>query len=173
MTGCAVCVQLRLEASDELNYELAPAAGGGWHEWAAALVRLLRRVGGEPARALIITQDPVTQRYVQMQIGHGVARVEASSNAYLLGRSCLSDDEEELLNRIGWRAPVSEVDQPDEYPSNWTLPRVCGCWDDLTEVILATIVGVFGFIDSVPVKVQAFQLERACRDCFFPVEDVA
>jgi len=164
---------LRLDAADEVEYLVAPAGGGGWAEWAAALRRLLRRIGHEPARAVIISQDPCTGRYVQMQIGHGMAYTEASSNAYLMDDSQLSDEEEELLAKIGWRAPADEVDVPDEYPANWTLPLVYGDWEKLIEVILATVVGVFGFDERVPVKVHTFQLDRACKDCFLPAEEAA
>lgn len=170
---CTACAQLRLEAADDVDYDVAPAAGGGWPEWAAALTRLLRRIGREPARALIISQALVTDRYVQMQIGHGQAWVEASSNVYLTGGSRLSTEQEALLTQIGWRRPERDVDMPDEYPSNWTFPLVQGTWDEMVEVILATIAGVFGFCEDVPVNIHTFQLDEACKDCFFPVAEEA
>ena len=61
--------------------------------WSAALLRLLRRVGSEPTRVIIITQSLLTDRYVQVLIGHGIAHAEAGSNVYLTGESRLSADQ--------------------------------------------------------------------------------
>ena len=89
-------------------------------------------------------------RYVQMLIGHGIGHAEASSNVYLRGASRLSADHEDLLRLLGWTPPMHDADDPDELPANWTLPLVKGDWQDLVEVLLATIVGVFGFDQGAP-----------------------
>jgi hypothetical protein len=161
--GCSACRQLRLEGQAPIDFVVVPGAGGGWHQWAAALARLLGRIGTGPTQALIIGQRPFTQRYVQMLIGHGQAHVEASSNVYLEDGSRLSPEHEELLARIGWRVP-NEAD--DALPANWTLPLVRGGWDDLVEVVLATVAGVFGFDERLAVQVHTFQADHPCRDCF-------
>ncbi len=84
---CAKCAQLRAEGPDPVDFAISPADGGGWYEWAAALFRLFRRIGQNPTQAVVIHQEPVTGRYVQLLIGHGIAHAEASSNVYLAGGS--------------------------------------------------------------------------------------
>lgn len=128
---CATCGQLRREGPDTHTFEVVPADGGGWSMWSAALLRLLRRVGSEPTRVIIITQSLVTDRYVQVLIGHGIAHAEVGSNVYLTGESRLSADQEELLALLGWQAPISEVDVPGGMPANWTVPLVHGDWSTL------------------------------------------
>ena len=59
--------------------------GGGWRTWSEALLRLLERMGHQPTQSVIIHQRLLNNRYVQLQIGHGVAHAEASSNVYLTG----------------------------------------------------------------------------------------
>lgn len=108
----------------------------------------------------------MTQRYVELLIGHGKAYVEASSNGYLLGEHRLSAADEELLVAIGWIAPKTDVDDPERFAANWTLPLVVGDWDALVEVLLAAITCVFGFDEQVPVEMRSFPADHPCREWF-------
>jgi len=162
---CPVCRQLRPECSDEHVFVVAPADGGGWEMWAASLLRLFQRIGSQPTQAVVITQDSATQRYAQVLIGHGLAHAEAASNVYLTGDSRLDADHEDLLGRLGWLPPEAEFDDPDEMPANWSLPLVHGDWAYLVEVMVATVVGVFGFDADAPVEVRCFTAAHPCRDC--------
>ncbi|MGE0305024.1 MAG: hypothetical protein AB7N61_12320 [Acidimicrobiia bacterium] len=164
--ACPVCDQLRPEGPDAVDFSVAPAAGGGWHEWAAALERLLRSIGHNPTQCLLITQDSVTDRYVQMLIGHGQAHAEASSNVYLQGVSRLTADHEDLLARLGWMAPARAYDDRSGMPANWVLPLVEGNWADMVEVVLATVAGVFGFDQNQPVEIRTFMADHPCKECF-------
>jgi hypothetical protein len=163
---CPKCAQLRYEGPDSAEFAVAPTRGGGWHQWAAALVRLLVRLGSGQTQALIIKQPDTADRYVQMLIGHGQAHPEASSNVYLEGESRLSAALEELLFLLGCWPPQSDVDVPDSMPATWTLALARGDWLDLVEILLATIVGVFRFDEHVPVMVRSFMADNPCRDCF-------
>jgi hypothetical protein len=162
---CPECRQLRLEGHDHGTFVVTPAGGGGWDRWAAALLRMFRRIGGEPTQAVVINQDTLTDRYAQVLIGHGIAHAEASSNLYLIGESRLSAEHEDLLGRLGWLAPLSDDDDPDEMPANWHVPLVHGDWQYLVEMIIATIAGVFGFDAQVPIEVRSFQIANPCRRC--------
>jgi hypothetical protein len=62
--------------------------------------------------------------------------------------------------------PAADDDEPEDTPANWTLRLVHGDWPDLVEVLLATIVGVFGFTERAPVQVRTFMVDDPCRDCF-------
>ncbi len=162
---CPTCEQLLLEGPDPQTFDVAPADGGGWSMWSAALLRLLRRVGSEPTRVIIITQPLLNDRYVQVLIGHGIAHAEVGSNVYLMGDSRLSADQEELLTLLGWQPPTSDVDDSDDMPANWTLPLVRGDWGHLTEMFASTIIGILGFSEHLPVEVHSFGADHPCRDC--------
>jgi hypothetical protein len=130
------------------------------------MLRLFRRIGQKPTQALIIEQQPHTDRYVQLLIGHGMAHAEASSNVYLGGDSRLSVAQEDLLERVGWSRPARDADDPDELPANWTLPLVTGSCEDLVEVIVATVAGVFQFDENLPVEVRTFMVMHPCKEHF-------
>lgn len=164
--SCALCDKLRGERPARVVYARAPRLGGGWPEWAVAVEGMLRAIGHGPTNVVLITQDVLTQRYVQLLIGHGVAHAEASSNAYLRGSSRLAADQERLLGLLGWSAPTRRIDRPGDMPTNWALPPFEGAWDELVEVLLATIVGVFGFNENVPVIVTTFMADHPCPACF-------
>lgn len=165
---CAECRHLRLEADDAHAFEVVPADGGGWRMWSKALLRLVRRMGDQPTQAIVISQEPFTQRYVQAIIGHGIARVQASSNVYLTGMHRLTAEHEQVLALLGWLPPTADADDPDEYPANWSLPLVYRTWDDMVEVIAATLIGVFGFTEHLPVSVITFGCVHPCRTCSWP-----
>lgn len=110
------------------------------------------------------------ERDVQVMIGHGIAHAEASSNVYLSGDSRLTDEQESLLAEIGWLPPTADFDDPDEMPANWYLPLVHDEWQQLVEVLVATVVGIFGFSVRLPVEVRSFAVDNPCRDCSWPVE---
>ena len=166
--GCVACRQLVLDGPDEQVFLIAPADGGGWHAWSAALLRFIQRIGNGPTQALIVSQEPLTERYVQGLIGHGIAEVQASSNVYLQGESRLTPDHEELLTLLGWAAPALDHDDPDEMPANWSRPRIHGDWLEFVELLVATVVGVFGFDEHVPVTVRTFGCDQPCRACSWP-----
>jgi hypothetical protein len=159
------CEQLRFEGPDTHTFEVVPADGGGWSMWSAALLRLFRRVGHEPTQAIIITQPLLTDRYVQVLIGHGLAQAEVGSNVYLTGESRLSVEEEELLTLLGWQAPTADGDAPDELSANWTLPLVHGDWQHLTEMFATTMIGILGFSEPLPIEVITFGADHPCREC--------
>ncbi len=169
---CPECRHLWLEGADPCEYTLTPADGGGWSAWSAALLRLVQRLAKQPTQAVIIAQDVLTDRYVQFQIGHGIAHVEASSNVYLTGHSRLSDDHEQLLGLAGWRPPRLETDDPDDMPANWSLPLVRADWSSMTEVICATIIGIFGFSEHLPITIRTFQCDAPCKACSWPDQSV-
>ena len=168
VTDCPVCRQLLLEGPDTQTFVVAPADGGGWHQWSAALLRLVRRIGSEPTRALIVSQQPLTQRYLQCLIGHGIAEVQASSNVYLRGSSRLSTGEEALLARLGWQPPDRDHDDPELMPANWWVPRIAGDWPALVELLSATAIVALGFDERFPVSVHTFGCDRPCRACSWP-----
>jgi hypothetical protein len=168
--GCADCRQIVMNRPGEQVFAVAPADGGGWQEWSAALLRLVERIGDEPTKALIVTQEAFTQRYVQVMIGHGIAHTEASSNVYLDGDSVLTDEHEELLDMLAWQPPSLDHDEPSRLPANWSLPLIHGNWPFLVEMLMAVIVGVFGFSEHVPIEVRTFGVDEPCRSCSWPDE---
>ena len=151
---------------------MAPDDGGGWQLWSAALLRFIVRMGYQPTQAVIISQPLLNQRYVQFLIGHGIAHVETGGNVYLTGDSRLSTDAEALLAELGWLAPASSQDDPDEMPANWTLPLIHGDWAYLVEMLLATMVSVLGFSSRLPIEVRRFGCDHPCRDCSWPDESL-
>lgn len=170
---CHECRHLRLEGPDEREYTLVPADGGGWTAWSAALLRLVRRMAGQPTQALVVTQPALTGRYVQALVGHGTAFVEASSNDHLEGDSRLTADHEELLRLLAWEWPEIDGDDPDVHPSNWSLPIVRGDWEFVAEMLSATLIGVFGFSQYLPITVRTFLCDSPCRACSWPDETVS
>lgn len=50
-------------------------------------------------------------------------------------------------------------------PANWFLPHIHGDWQYLTEMLVATVVGVFGFAEDSPVLVRTFAAENPCSEC--------
>lgn len=171
-TACPVCRQLRRGSERyRAEYVITPASAGGWIQWSAALLRLLERTGHEPTRALLIEQPTRTERYVQLLVGHGTAHVEASSNVYLSGSSRLSGVEERLLSLLGWTDPFSTTGHPDEQPTNWALPLAHGDWANVVETITATIVGILGFSEQLPVTMTLFLADHPCRTCSWGAAD--
>ncbi len=161
---------MRFEGPDEHCFAVAPAKGGGWEVWSAALLRLLQRIGHQPTQAVIISQPDVNDRYAQVLIGHGVAHAEVGSNVYLTGESVLSVDHEELLSLLGWLGPEWNIDAPGEMPANWHLPLVDGDWLYLVETLASTMVGILGFVEQLPVEVRSFGADNPCRKCSWPDE---
>ncbi len=169
-SDCSTCRQLRLEGLGASTFRVAPADGGGWHAWSAALLRLFARMGSGPTRAVIISQPIVNDRYVQAQVGHGIAHAEVGSNVYLPEDSRLSADHESLLAALGWLPPRSDTDDPDEMPANWYLPLINGDWAYLTEMFMAVMIGFLGFDERFEVVISSFQCANPCRACSWPAD---
>jgi len=163
--SCPVCVQLRKHAPAPTHPSIVPARIGGWVAWSATLVGLLHDIAKEPTRVVIIEQPHRNERYVQMLIGHGRAHVEASSNEFLSGTSALSGVDERLLALLGWNAPHTGAGTPSP---NWSLPLVEGDWQNLVETITATVVGIFGFSEQLPVEFSIFGADHPCSECSWP-----
>lgn len=164
-TECTPCAVIRAARIPDQTYVVTPHDGGGWQVWCAALLRLLRKVGHGPTLAMIISQPDIGNRYVQVLIGHGIAHPEASSNVYHLGDSVLSDEQHELLDMLGWTPPAFDRDDQSAMPSNWTLPLVHGDWGYLVEMLTATMIGIFGFSEHLPVEVHSFVATNPCASC--------
>ena len=173
ISDCSVCRQLRLEGPDEHTFVVVPARGGGWHAWSVALLRLFQRMSSQPTQAVIISQPGPNSRYVQAQIGHGIAHAEVSSNVYLSGEWRLSEEYEALLLQLGWLAPLRDHDDPHEMPSNWHLPRIHGDWPHLVEMFLAVMVGLLEFDEYLPVEVRSFMCANPCRACSWPADEIS
>ncbi len=169
---CATCRQLRRNKADATVYTVAPADGGGWPAWSGALLRLFERIGSQPTRAIIMSQPDLNERYVQAQIGHGIAHTEVGSNVYMTGNSRLTTEHEAFLTRLGWLPPSSDRDDPNEMPANWYLPLIHGDWPFLVDMIV-TAVHVVGFVEPLPIEVRTFQCDNPCRDCSWPPESRA
>lgn len=167
---CAVCRQLQLEGYDEMDYSVVPAMGGGWQSWSAALLRYMVKMGPQPTQAVVITQPLISDRYVQFQIGHGIAHAEVGSNVYLMDDSRLTPADEQTLVELGWDPPESDEDDADKMPANWSLPLIHGDWSHLTQMLLATIVGVLGFREDVQVEMHTFTCDNPCRACSWPAD---
>ena len=132
------------------------------------MLRFVERIGAQPTQIVIIEQPALTERYVQVFIGHGTAYAEASSNVYLRGDSSLTSQHDDLLAMLGWLAPEAGPNTPDERSTNWHLPLIHGGWLQLVEMLVATIVGVFGFDERGPVTVISFGARNPCRACTWP-----
>jgi hypothetical protein len=172
--SCSVCRQLRLERREDALYELTPDTSGGWVQWSSAILRLVRRLGDQATHIVTIEQRSRTGRSLQLTIGHGVARLEASGNAHLTGSSRLTGVDERLLTLLGWTAPAQGGHgHPSEPSQNWTMPLDHGDWAGLVENITATIVGIFRFSGQIPVSVQVAQASRPCGSCSWPGETLA
>lgn len=142
------------------------ATGGDWRAWSAALLRYLERHGPGPTQAIIISQPARSQRYVQMQIGHGFAHVETGINVYMMGESRLTDSMETALAAMGWLPPESD-DDPDEMPANWRLPLLGNDWPRVAEMLVTTMVGVLEFDEAAETKMRIFRQQNSCRNCWW------
>ena len=56
------------------------------------------------------------------------------------------------MGGLGWLAPDHDYDA-QEMPANWYPPRIHRDWQYLTEMLLVTMVGVFGFDEEWPIEV--------------------
>jgi hypothetical protein len=141
----------------DAELELAPELGRQeWRGWTRALAELLRDLADGPVHVLILTQ-PACERYVQVVVGHGEARVEASSNAHLRGDRLFAHDERRLAS-LGYR-------RPDAASPYWTLEEPVGLPEQLAELVAHTLVGIFGLDATSPLHVGRFGADRPCRTC--------
>jgi T3SS (YopN, CesT) and YbjN peptide-binding chaperone 3 len=141
----------------DAELELLPELGRHeWRGWTRALSELLGGLADGPVHVLILTQ-PVSERYVQLVVGHGTARVEASSNAHLRGDRLSAHDERRLAS-LGYR-------RPDAASPYWALEEAVGLPEQLAELVAHTLVGIFGFDATSPLAVGRFGADRPCRSC--------
>ena len=119
-TSACNCLAER-SRTETVTYSIAPRAGGGWAAWGAALTALLVRLTAAPTHCAIIDQRP-NERYLQLMLGHGHARIEASGNGYLTGDFRLGESEERVLAGLGFRRP-STADPDDDFPENWWIDQ--------------------------------------------------
>ena len=147
------------------SYSVAPASGGGWTAWTAALVRMLTLLRDEPTHCITIAQEP-NQRYVQLMIGHGHAHVEASSNTYLTGDFRLGPSEEALLRSFGFRHPDA-LDPRSSVPRNWWFEEDHADPLSIAETLTATMSSVMCFDDRWPIAINLFGADAACAACFW------
>ena len=87
-------------------------------------------------------------------IGGGETLVAASSNTSLTGASRLNGVEERLLVLLGYTIGPKGHGQPSEPSANWTLSVPEGDSITLVETITATLVGILGFSEQLPVRVR-------------------
>jgi hypothetical protein len=146
------------------TFEIAPDAGGGWTSWARALTRLFTSLAARPTHCLVITQEP-NQRYVQLAIGHGNVRLEASSNTYLTGDFRLSPADEERLLRVGFRSPWDEVEHEYARPKNWWLEEPIGHPIWITELVTHTLISIMAFDSRYPATITMFGADTPCKAC--------
>ena len=135
-----------------------PASIGGWLQWSAALTRVLRSLDPNRPGCVVIDQPERSQRFVQVIVTPEYTHIEASSNAYLAGASQLNGVEERLLVLLGYAEGRPGHGHPAEASSNWTLPIEHGDWITVVETVTATLVGIFGFSEQLPVRMQAFPI---------------
>ena len=147
------------------SYSVAPATGGGWPAWTAALVRMLTRMIDEPTHCITITQEP-NERYVQLMVGHGHACVEASSNTYLTGDFRLGPSEEAVLRSFGFRHPDA-LDPRDSVPRNWWFDENHADPILIAETLTATMIGVMCFDERWPITINLFGADTPCAACFW------
>ena len=115
-------------------------------------------------QAIIISQPARSQRYVQIQIGHGFAHVETGSNVYMMGESRLTDSMETALAAMDWLPPEFD-DDPDEMPANWRLPLLLNDWPGGAEMLVTTMVGVLEFDEAAATKMRILRQQNSCRSC--------
>lgn len=112
-----------------------PSATGGWVRWSSLLLDVLLDVFHQPAAVLTIEQPLRNGHCVEVHARHGAVRIMARG-------ADLNGVDERLLTLLGWVGP------------QWTLPFVRGDWDNLVETITATLVGIFGFSEQLPVEMR-------------------
>lgn len=147
------------------EFDIAPAPGGGWLVWSHALARLLARLSVQPAHCVVITQDP-NQRYVQLIIGHGHARVEASSNTYLEGDFRLGPTEEAQLRLLGFKSP-DELDDDHPGPYNWWFNEDSVDPFDVAELLSRMMMSITAFDSRWPIHIEVFGADSPCDACFW------
>lgn len=137
---------------------LVPASTGGWLQWSAALTRILRSLDSTRPGCVVIDQPERSQRFVQVIVTTDETVIEASGNAYLAGVSQLNGVEERLLALLGYTEDGAGHGHRAESSGNWRLPIEHGDWITTVETVTATLVGIFGFSEQLPVRVQSFPI---------------
>jgi hypothetical protein len=158
----ACTCELARERTIERHFEIAPAAGGGTVAWAIAFGRLLMRLLALPTHCVVITQEP-NQRYVQLILGDGHARVEASSNHYLDGDFRLGASEERHLRALGFNPP-EELDD-EGWPRNWWFASDHADPAQIADVLAHTAIAVMCFDERVPITINVFGADNPCETC--------
>ena len=166
-TGSTCTCGFERDGAAPRTFEVAPDSGGGWTSWAVALGRLLTRLVDRPTQYVVITQEH-NQRYVQLALGHGNVRVEATSNIYLKGDFRLSAAEEERLGALGFRSPWDDVELEDAEPENWWFEELSVGGDArpvlIAERVVSTMTTVSAFDSRYPVTITMFGHDDACKE---------
>lgn len=149
--------------TETVTYSLAPRAGGGWAAWGAALTALIVRLTAAPTHCAIIDQRP-NERYLQLMLGHGHARLEASGNGYLTGDFRLGESEERVLAGLGFRRP-STADSEDDLPENWSIDQPAADPAQLAQLVTATASSVMAFDNRWPITIDVFGADAPCEAC--------
>jgi hypothetical protein len=160
--GCDDCRSERIRTKFR-TYSLTPDAGGGWPAWRGSFRRFAAAQIDGPSHCLVITQDP-NQRYVQLIMGHGAARVEVASNFYLRGIYRLDRSDEALLTCLGFR-PRQELDPGEDRPKNWWLERHPANPEWLAGLVTEAVSRVAAFDPRQPVTLEQFGKDDPCRVC--------
>ena len=154
-SACSCAVERARTVDAEL--ELHPERGRDeWRGWTRELASLLRDLAEGPVHLVLLTQ-PGHEQHVQVIVGHGEARIEASSNAQLR-RERLSGDDERRLASLGYRRPG--LGSP-----SWSLEEPIGLPEQLAELVAHTLVGIFGFDPAAVLGVDRVGATRPCRTC--------
>jgi hypothetical protein len=144
-------------ATVDAAIEMLPAHGrDAWRGWTLALAALLDDLSGGPVHVLLLTQAG-RERYVEVVIGHGSVRVEASSNAHLR-RDRLSAEDERRLAALGYH-------RPERTTTRWWLEEAVGLPEQVAELVAHTLVAILGFDAGAPLGVDRFGADRPCRSC--------
>jgi hypothetical protein len=154
-TACS-CADERA-ATVDAAIEMFPAHGrDAWRGWTAELAALIGDLAGGPVHVLLLTQQG-TERHVEVVVGHGSVRVEASSNAHLRGDR-LSADDERRLAALGYH-------RPDRTTPRWWIEEAVGLPEQVAELVAHTLIAIFGFDAAAPLGVDRFGADRPCRSC--------
>ncbi len=136
---------------DELVFEVAPRAGGGWEPFTVALSRLLERASevGLWWATLDLGNEGRLAAFAHLGPDDGGQLwTEVSADAHLPVDHWLDRRQVETLRTLGWNDPQDEEGMRNFHRS-WpasALPQACA-------EVVSTLVEVYGFRDDDIVRV--------------------